>query len=500
MATIGIDLGTTNTVMSVVDEFGNAKVIPSSEGEPFIPTTITFENGEDPIVGREAVNQQLANPTHTFYEFKLLLALDDVQYTSKSGTEYTAKDFVAEVLKKVSRDCEQFLGEPVESAAISVPANFSDAEKKGLLDAAEQAGLTILQLVHEPTAAAIAYAVEKGRNEKVLVLDLGGGTFDVSIVECDDGSVNVLGTDGIADLGGRKFTHVIQDFVLSDLEKATGYVPGPDTEPAFFQDLRDRAEQAKYSLGVKRSTKITLSVNGSYHTVEITADEFNDMITPFTDQIVAKCESLLHDRDLDWESIDKVLLVGGGNKVPKVKEEIEKAYDRSVSQNIDAMKAISYGAAIQAAILSSDAYGHVIYQGRVIPAPKVNIRDVTSHGIGVVIDDANLSEVCAIILPKNTPIPSEKKDTFRFKLPEQNAASIDIIQGEEGQPRDECEQIGNITLDNLPLDASLPRRICVCYAIDKNGMCVAYATDEISGKKADLKFNYAKRINRAAAL
>ena len=500
MSVLGIDYGTTNIVAAIINQFGNVKVIPSAEGEDYIPSVFCFEDGEKPIVGREAENLRLAHPDSIISESKLNLGSSKVLHITKSGKTYTASDLAAVALTKVRKDCVLFLGEDVDGVVVSAPANFTDAQKQDLLNAAKKAGLKVLQLVNEPTAAAIAYSVEKGNDLKLMVVDLGGGTFDVSIAQCEDQSVKVLGTDGIADLGGRLFTKEIRDRVLTVLKDEIGFVPNPEIDHAFLQDLNDRAEQAKFSLGVKECTKITICANGKYQTVELTRDDFNEMISPFIEKMIAKCESLLQKCNLDWDSIDKVLLVGGGSKVPKIKEELELVYGRPVSQDIDGMKAIAFGAAIQAAVLAADEDGNVIYQGRAIPAPNVEIRDVTSHGIGCVVDDPNRNDICAIILPKHSPIPSQKEDCFRFKYPDQTAASIAIIQGEEGDLRSECEEIGEITLTDLPLDETLSERILVRYEIDKNGMCTAYAEDKISGKKADIQFDYSKRVNRASAL
>jgi len=498
MATIGIDFGTTNTVASVVDEFGNGKVIPSSEGEDLTPTVMCFEDGDNVTVGREAVNQQLAQPEETISEFKLLLGSKEVLYTTKSGKRYTAKECAEVVLEKVKRDAEQYLGEKVDGAVITVPANFTDSPKQDLLDAANQAGLKVLQLLHEPPAGAIAYSLGKGQDQdqRILVFDLGGGTFDASIVQCRKEAIEVLGTDGIKDLGGRKFTQAIMDFLLQQID---GDLPDLKDEPAFYQDLKDRAEQAKFALGVKQSTKITLCVQGVYQTIELTLDKFNEMIEPLIEQTVAKCESLLKQLGLEWNSIDKVLFVGGGSKVPAIKDAVEQSYGRSVSQDIDGMKAISYGAAIQAAILSADAEGNRIYQGRAIPAPKVDLSDVTAHGIGCTVHDPNRDNVCAIIIPRHSPIPSDKKDVFRFHQPHQTSVHVEILQGEEGQSRDECEVIGDIKLEDLSEDESLPLRLHVRYEIDKHGMVSAHAEDSISGKQADITFDYSKGVSRVAA-
>lgn len=499
MTVIGIDFGTTASKMAVNDEFGRAKAIPNSESEETTPSVVCFENKEEPIVGRHAANQALAHPEDTISHYKLNLGSDEPLYTTASRKKYTATDLTACTLEKLKGDAEQFLGEEVPAVVLSVPANFQDDQKHDLIEAAKQVNLDVLQLTHEPTAAAIAYGMEKGINSTFLLSDLGGGTYDASIVRVDGDHVHVLGTDGIPDLGGRKYTLAIEEWALDDLCRATKVRPDRAKDVVFFQDLRDRAEQAKMALSVRNKTTITLSAGGQYHSCDLSRDQFNDLVADLNRQMVEKCTDLLGQCSLAWEDLDRVLLVGGGNKVLSVRDSIAGAFGRTPSQDIDPLKAISFGAAIQAAIETSKATGKYYFKGRALPAPKMEVHDVTPHAIGCCIDDPNANEVNAVIIPRHSKIPCEREDLFRLKHPDQTTASVDILQGDDGQPACQCLKIGGLVLDDLPPDPSLPQRIRVVYQIDENGMCTAHAEDLVSGKKAKIRFDYSRGVNKAAA-
>lgn len=500
MAVIGIDFGTTQSKAAVVcDANGRVKTLPNAEGEDTTPTVVSFEQDGQPNVGREAANEALARPEHTLTDFKLELGSDKVLYTTASGKPYTATDCTALVLEKLKRDAEQLIGEAVTGAVVTVPANFQDDQKHALLQAAKQAGLDVLQLLHEPTSAAVAYGADKREDQTILVSDMGGGTYDASIVRCQEDRIDVLGTDGIPDLGGGKYSQVIQDYVLENLARTAGYHPDPEADLVFFQDLRDRAEQAKFTLSVKDRAKINLSAGGEYHTVELTRDEFDDMIAESNAQVVETCEGLLKDCGLNWETLDRALLVGGGSKVASVREAMEKAFGRPVSRDIDPLKAISYGAAIQAAVQASGSNGTVVYRGRALPAPKVTVRDVTAHAIGCCVEDPNLEEINAVIIPRHSSIPCEREDVFRLEFPDQAVASVQILQGDDGAPASGCLKIGELILENLPPDKNLPKRIRVLYKIDGNGMCTAYAEDLLSGKNAHMRFDYSRSVSKSTA-
>jgi molecular chaperone DnaK len=499
MTVIGIDFGTTASKMAVVDEFGRAKAIPNSELEETTPSVVSFENQEDPIVGRQAANEALARPEDTIWDFKLQLGSSAVLYETASDRQLTATDCAALVLAKLKENAEQFLGEEIAGAVISVPANFQDDQKHALLEAAKQAQINVLHLVHEPTAAAIAYGADKGRDSTILVSDMGGGTYDASIVRCEPDKIEVLGTDGIPDLGGRRYTRMIEEWALDEFIQSTGQRPDPSTDAAFFQDLRDRAEQAKTALSVKNKTTITLGAAGQYHPAKLARDKFVRMVEDLNRQMVAKCSDLLDQCHLTWKELDRVVLVGGGNKVPAVRQSVESMFGRPVSQDIDPLKAISYGAAIQAAVEASKGNGTFRFQGRAVPAPKVKVHDVTAHAIGCCVDDPNVADINAVIIPRHSPIPCEREDVFRLKLPDQTGASIQILQGEEGQPANQCLTIGELTLEELPADPELPKRIRVLYQVDDNGMCTAHAEDLVSGKKSQIQFDYSRGVSRATA-
>ncbi len=499
MAVIGIDFGTTQSKMACIDDFGRARSLVNSEGEEITPTVVSFEDNGDPIIGRQAANEALARPGTTFRDFKLKLGSKEVLYTSPTGEKYTATDLTELVLGKLKRDAQEGLGEEVKLVVISVPANFQDDQKSELLTAAKSAGLDVLSLIPEPTAAGVAYGLEKGQDQTVLISDLGGGTYDASIVRSKGERIEVLGTAGIADLGGRRYTEIIEAYSLDALARETGLRPNLQKDPALCHDLHDRAEQAKFALGVKGSAKLMLSAGGQYHTVELTREEFERAIANLICQIVEKAGELLKDCGLRKEDLDRILLVGGGNKIPSIKAAMEKAFGRPVAQDIDPIRAVAWGAAIQAAIEASKGTGSLTFRGRAIPAPKLNVQDVTAHGIGCCVDDPNLNEINAVIVQRHTPIPCEHEDLFRLKLPDQTDAHIRVLQGEEGEAAGKCLTIGELTLKGLPPDPKLPKRIHVVYRLDGNAMCSAEAEDLVSGKKTQMRFDYSRGVARASA-
>lgn len=489
---IGIDFGTTQSKMAVLDEFGRPRPLRNAEGEEITPTVVAFEEGERPIVGREAYRQALSNPKYTFTGFKLLLGSSDVLCKTKSGKAFTATDLAALVFKKLKDDAEQALGETVRLAVVTCPANSQDDQRKKLLKAAAQAGLNVAKLIPEPTAAGIAYGLQQGIEQTVCVFDLGGGTFDASVTKCKSEQVEVLGTSGVPKLGGRDFDKAISNYVLKGFEKQAGFRPDPDDEVAVYEDLRERAEQAKLALSVRDKTTITLGARGQYATIELNRQKFEQLTKELVQQTVETSNDLLKLIGLIWNDIDKLLLVGGGSKVPAVRAAIEKTSGLRASLDIDPLHAVSFGAAIQAAV---EAGGYVL-GGRAIPAPKVELKDVTAYAIGCMIDDLNLGFSNAVVIPRHAPVPSSHRQRFRLKHPDQTCADLWALQGNEGDLAERCLKLGHMVLEDLPPAPDLPLRIEISADIDKNGIVGIRGKDTISGKTVEMQIDYSRNITR----
>ncbi|MCG3132879.1 MAG: Chaperone protein DnaK [Phycisphaerae bacterium] len=489
---IGIDFGTTQSKMALLDEFGRAKSIRNAEGDEITPTVVTFEDGETPIVGMEAYRQALSQPQYTLMDFKLKLGSDEILYPSKSGKKYTAIDLTALVLSKLKRDAEAALGGSVNAAVLTCPANFQDHQRQALLDAAQRAGLEVKRLVPEPSAAALAYGLQRGSDQTFFVSDLGGGTFDATVARIQNQNLEVLGTSGLPQVGGRNFDHATIQHLLKEFESKAGFRPDGKQDMAFMEDVRERAEQAKVALASREKTTVTLGARGKYASIELTRATFEKLTAPLVAQTVGTCNDLLTLVGLSWEKIDKLIFVGGGSKAVGVKEAMEKASGRRISQDIDPLRAVAYGAAIQGAI---EAGGFVL-DGRAIPAPKIQLSDVLAYAVGCMVDEPNLGFSNAVIVPRHSRIPSRQTRTFRLKDAAQVHAEIVLLQGNEGDPADQCLRLGQMELSDLPADASLPPRIEITLDFDKNGLCSASGKDTLSGKQNQMKIDYSKGVSR----
>ena len=400
------------------------------------------------------------------------------------------------VLGKLKRDAEETLGSPVESCVLTCPANSQDDFREKLLMAAEMVGLKASKLIPEPTSAALAYGLQHGIDQTVCVYDLGGGTYDNSVVDCISNRIDVLGTSGDPKLGGRDFDRGLSKFTVDEFEQQAGFRPNRKDDPAFDVDVWERTEQAKFALFARDKTTITLGARGQYATIEVTREKFKQLTEGLVRQTVDTCNDLLSLIGKQWSDIDKLLLVGGGSKAPGVKEAIEQASGLSASQDIDPLLAVSYGAAIQAAVEA----GGMVVDGRAIPAPNLKLQDVTAYAVGCTIDDMQRGmSACAVVLPRHSAVPSSHTKVFRLKFPDQTEAEIILLQGNDGEPADRCLELGRVTLKGLPADPTLPLRIEVSVDIDGNGMISARGTDKTSGKSVEMKIDYSRGISKGHA-
>ncbi|MCK6464018.1 MAG: Hsp70 family protein [Phycisphaerae bacterium] len=489
MIVMGIDFGTTQSKMAVMDEFGRAKSIRNVEGDEITPTVVAFENGETPIVGIEAYRLALSQPEHTRMDFKLKLGADEVLYTTKSGKKHTATTLSSLVLAKLKCDAESALGESIHAVVLTCPANFQDHQRQALLDAAKLAGLEVRRLVPEPSAAAMAYGLQRS-DQTFFVFDLGGGTFDATVARIQGAKLDVLGTSGLPNVGGRNFDQILMERLLHEFEGKAGFAPDRSQDLAFFEDARERTEQAKVTLATREKTTVTLGARGKYASIEVTRDTFLRLTASLVEQAASACNDLLQLVGLSWSRIDKLLFVGGGSRAVGVKEAMEKASGQRVSQDIDPIRAVAFGAAIQGAI---EAGGFVL-DGRAIPAPKLHLTDVTAYAIGCMVDDVHLGFSNAVIVPRHSRVPSRLTKTFKLKEPQQTHAEIVLLQGNEGDPADQCLRLGQMELSDLPAEPTMPPRIEVTLDFDKNGICSAFGKDTLSGKSTQMRIDYSKGL------
>ncbi|HCS55113.1 molecular chaperone DnaK [Rubinisphaera sp.] len=487
---IGIDLGTTNSVVAVM-EGGEAKVVTNLEGNRITPSVVAFTEKGEVLVGEPAKRQAVTNPKNTIYSVKRFMgrrhnevaseektvpyeivggASDYVKIKS-NGKEYTPPEISAKVLQKLKEAAESYLGHKVNKAVVTVPAYFNDAQRQATKDAGQIAGLEIERIVNEPTAAALAYGLEKKKDEKIAVFDLGGGTFDVSILEVDAELVQVLSTNGDTHLGGDDFDEVLIDHIADKFQADEGV--DLRKEPMALQRLREAAEKAKKELSSSQSTDINLPFiaveggNPKHLQMTISRSEFERLV----DDLVERCRkpvlNALADADLKPGDIDEVVLVGGSTRIPKVQELVKKLFGKEPHKGVNPDEVVAIGAAIQGAIIAgAGEYKDIL------------LLDVTPLSLGIETEGGVLTK----LIERNTTIPFEKKETFSTAADNQTAVTVRVFQGERPMANDN-RMLGEFNLDGIPPAPRGVPQVEVTFDIDKNGILHVKAADKATGKE-----------------
>ena len=461
---IGIDLGTTNSCVCVYDG-GEAKVIANPEGNRTTPSVVAFKDGEI-IVGTAAKNQMITNPD-TVSSVKRLMGTK--KKIKANGKEYTPEEISAMILGDLKKTAEAYLGEEVKRAVITVPAYFNDAERQATKNAGKIAGLEVERIINEPTAAALAYGLDKqDKTEQILVYDLGGGTFDVSILEIGDGVFEVKSTSGNNRLGGDDFDQKIIDYLADNFKKENGIDLTEDKMA--MQRLKDAAEKAKKDLSGVTTTNISLPFlsqgdNGPLHLeLTLTRAKFEELTDDLLTSTLEPLRKALKDANLTKKDIDKILLVGGSTRMPKVVDLIKKELDMEPSKNVNPDEVVAMGAAIQGGVLVGDVNDIVLL-------------DVTPLSLGI----ETLGGVCTVLIPRNTTIPTSKSQVFSTAADNQPAVDIHILQGERKMAADN-KTLGNFQLTNIPPAPRGIPQIEVTFDIDANGIVNVTAKDKGTGK------------------
>jgi molecular chaperone DnaK len=462
---IGIDLGTTNSCVAVM-EGGEPVVIANAEGNRTTPSVVAFTKDGERLVGDVAKRQAITNPDRTIISIKRHMGTD--HKVNIDGKAYTPQEISAMILQKLKADAEAFLGEPVKQAVITVPAYFSDSQRQATKDAGRIAGLEVLRIVNEPTAAALAYGLDKEGEQTILVYDLGGGTFDVSILELGDGVFEVKATSGNNHLGGDDFDQRIMDYLIDTFKKDTGIDLRNDKMA--LQRLKDAAEKAKKELSSTLTTTISLpfisaDATGPKHLeVNLTRAKFEELTRDLVEKTLEPTRQALQDAGLTAKDIDKVILVGGSTRIPAVQEAIKNLIGKEPHKGVNPDEVVAVGAAIQAGVLTGEV-------------KDVVLLDVTPLSLGI----ETMGGVFTRLIPRNTTIPTSKSQIFSTAADNQTSVEIHVLQGEREMARDN-KTLGRFTLTGIPPAPRGVPQIEVTFDIDANGIVHVSAKDLGTGK------------------
>ena len=485
-----IDAGNSRFKYAVADAAGNPNLITNRFGEPFTPSAVFFAADGSAVVGTEALNAGFIDPSRLVVNWKRTMGTDQALYTADDGTLYRAMDILAILLKDAKDNIEAKTGQVVNEVVITVPANYTDLQKQQTKDAADSVGMNVIVLPHEPTAAALGNGLHKNNDSTAMVYDLGGGTFDVSIVRTEGNVCNIINTGGDPEIGGRDFNDRICEKLLGEFESANNFRPSQDKHAVFFQEMSQRIEQLKISLSVQSQSQVVLFCEGRQFQMTITRDMFNSWVNDIAEKTIQKVRQVIEDSGLEISDIDEIYAVGGGSMMPIVVELLERLIGKKTSRKCEPHCAAAFGG-ILCGRLEYQRMGRKYAVGtNVLPPPSQAVQDILSHTIGVMTLGDNEIEICSEILSKKTPIPSMQTKTFQLSEPNQTEVIIKILEGQGGENAENCLALGHFELNALPARPDLIGRIEVTFSLDNNGLLTAKARDIVSGKEEQMQIDY----------
>jgi len=499
---IGIDLGTTNSCVSVI-EGKDSVVITNAEGGRTTPSVVAFTKDGNRLVGQPAKRQAITNPTNTIYSIKRFMGrkfnevgreIEEVPYKIISGPggrsqvqiggdSYSPPELSAMILQKMKQTAEEYLGEKVDEAVVTVPAYFNDSQRQATKDAGKIAGLNVKRIINEPTAAALAYGLDKKQDETIAVFDLGGGTFDISVLELGDGVFEVKSTNGDTHLGGDDWDHAIIDWMVSEFKKTEGIDLSKDAMG--MQRLKEAAEKAKVELSSTSSTEINLPYitadqTGPKHLVlTLTRAKFESLTDSLFKRLKQPCLSAIKDAGLSASEINEVILVGGSSRIPKVQEIVKEIFGKEPNKGVNPDEVVAMGAAIQGGVLSGSV-------------SDVLLLDVTPLSMGI----ETLGGVCTRLIERNTTIPTKKSETFSTAADNQTQVEIHVLQGERQMAADN-KTLGRFILDGIPPAPRGMPQVEVTFDIDANGIMSVSAKDKASGKEQSIRIEASSGLTDA---